>query len=297
MNPNSNTNNAIIIKLQGGLGNQFFQYAIGRNLSLTSGHPVKYDTSWFATQMSRKYTLNQWNTKVDLASPEEVHALKKYQKIHGKLSFLNIFFSSDDSVYIKEKDTNFDPRILTIQPPAYLDGYWQSEKYFLESESEIRSDFTFKNTLSGANQQLLNTLHSQTTVALHVRRGDYVNTRMGATVLGALDISYYQAAIRKIKEQAKNPMFVLFSDDIQWALDNIQFPSEPMITDSKTENKDIEDFQIMSKCTHHIIANSSFSWWAAWLARTPPQMVIAPKNWFRIGYSTHDLLPERWIQL
>jgi len=289
--------NTIIIKLQGGLGNQLFQYALGKNLVLSRGPIVKHDLSWFGEQTKRKYELDNFNAKIDIATGEEIKKFKKYQKKTGKLSFLNFLFSIDDSIYKKEGGFNFDRKILEIKPPAYLDGFWQSEKYFANYKSAIRKDLEYRSLLSSENEKLIRFLQNQIVVAIHIRRGDYITNKAASEVLGTIDIQYYQDSIKFILDKVRDPVFMVFSDDISWVKQHLMFPTQSIFTDNECKDKDIQDFILMSKCHHHIIANSSYSWWAAWLGCKPNQIVVAPKKWFRNGYSTHDLILKDWVQL
>jgi hypothetical protein len=134
-------------------------------------------------------------------------------------------------------------------------------------------------------------------VSLHIRRGDFVSNRKTNEIHGVLPLEYYYEAIRLITNQVRNPEFFIFSDDIPWVRENLLVPKKVNFVEHPTSNRDYEDLILMSNCKHHIIANSSFSWWGAWLSQNPVKRVIAPREWYRIVIDTRDLLPEEWIKL
>lgn len=288
-----NIDHTIIIKIQGGLGNQLFQYALGKNLSLLSKATVKYDLSWFDKQTKRKNKLNNFNIVENFASTEEVKKLKKYEKKEGKLNILHNFFNADESIYIKEKCFNFNPQILNTKTPAYLDGYWQSEKYFKDIENTIRKEFTLKDKFKIKNTKLKEKIQNTNSVALHIRKTDYVTTKKETYWTCPMD--YYYKATKKIAKQYNNLHIFVFSDDIEWTKNNLQTNFPTTFVD---KNKDYEDLILMSKCKHNIIANSTFSWWGAWLNKNPNKIVVAPQKWFNNpNRNTNNLIPKSWIKI
>ena len=176
-------------------------------------------------------------------------------------------------------------------------GYWQSEKYFVERSETIRSDFTFRIPLDVCNRELVATLDRANTVSLHIRRGDYANNSKTKATHGLCSLDYYQAAVNYVAERVESPRFFVFSDDIAWAKENlkIKFPCQ-YIGHNQGTNSYI-DMQLMSLCKHHIIANSSFSWWGAWLNPNVSKIVIAPSRWFAKPTNVHDLFPPGWVML
>lgn len=256
----------IISKIQGGLGNQMFQYAYGRHLSHKYQTVLYIDDRFYTTQSKRQFELDKFNVS---------YFSKDLNSIQVNYPILKI---TDDFSYKK------------IPPPNdcnyYLDGYWQSEKYFTESEDIIRSDFT-------PNQYILdkikNTPLTDNSLSLHIRRTDYVTSNGFHPVQ---PIKYYQDAIDCIGDYGN--IFV-FSDDIQWCRDNLKF-DKMIFMDGFG---DIEDMFVMSMCTNNIICNSSFSWWGAWLNKNENKKVIAPKNWFGIqaNLNDSDIVPQKWIKI
>ncbi|MFA6587802.1 MAG: alpha-1,2-fucosyltransferase [Patescibacteria group bacterium] len=283
----------LIIKLHGGLGNQLFEYALGRSLALTKNVKVKYDISWFAEQTKRKYELDNFNVKADFATNREVNKLKKFQKRTGYWGFIYNFFFANDAVYIKEKQLSFDPKILEITPPAYLEGYWQSEKYFAGIADQIRKNFTLKNLPSRHLESQKNDIANSNAVSLHIRRTDYLTGSNGFYHICSL--GYYQDAIKLIEKSQKNLKLFVFSDDINWVKENLK-TNQPMVF--LQGNTSYEDLILMSLCKHNIIANSTFSLWGAWLNANPNKIVVAPKKWFTDPkISTQDLVPSSWFRI
>lgn len=288
----------IILKVHGGLGNQFFQYALGRNLSLSRKVIVKYDLSWFDTQTKRKFELDKYHTSAEIASRREVNALLGSEGQNGFRGLLRRLFKSDSSLHVQEKGFQFQSDILNTPPPAYLDGYWQSEKYFQGAAETIRRDLTLVQAPIGTNAEMLKKIQSSRSISVHVRRGDYVSDQQTSTFHGTSPLAYYRAAIEKIKTLEPNGTIFVFSDDHQWVKENLRFGLATVFVDINSPENGHEDLRLMAACRHHIIANSTFSWWGAWLNPNPQKVVIAPKKWFNDPtINTNDLLPSNWITI
>ena|SRR3989344_770042 len=282
----------IIIKLMGGLGNQMFQYALGRNLSLIHNIPFKVDYSYLKkpNQSQRILIIDNFRTILEEATDKEIDSYNSFfQKILAKIGIKNKM--------VVEKSNVFDPDIL-LRNDGYFYGYWNNQKYFKENENVIRNDFKLKAPLGQNTQEVeiaINSLPNSTGV--HIRRGDYVSIKKIADTHGTLPISYYENAMDKIKDKFPDATFFVFSDDIEWAKKNLPkkyqtvFVSNPLIPD-------YEELMLMSLCKHNITANSTFSWWAAWLNTNPDKIVITLKKWFvdETKYND-DLIPENWIKL
>ncbi|MDO8482547.1 MAG: alpha-1,2-fucosyltransferase [bacterium] len=284
----------IIVKLEGGLGNQMFQYALGRSLSLQHKTLLKFDSSYLKStnQSGRFLEINAFQIKLEEATKEEI-AL--YRGILPKI--LDKLKKESQRKYILEKSYVFDPSIAE-RNDGYFEGHWNSEKYFREYESVIRQDFQLKNPLSPkaleARQEITK---SKNAVSIHIRRGDYVSIKKIADVHGALPVSYYETACDKIIESNSDSQFFISSDDIEWAKEN--FPKKYYATFlSSPEIPNAEEMVLMSNCKHHILANSTFSWWGAWLNQNPNKIVITPKQWFvDPNRVMKDLIPSSWIQI
>jgi hypothetical protein len=259
----------IITKLQGGLANQLFQWAYGKSLSEKYNTPLYLDLSSYTQQIgntSREYSLVKFpNLNVNLPSDKLV--LTNVKKLQDNFTYNEIKY--DDSV------------------DYYLDGYWQSEKYFKEFESVIKEELK-------PNQDILDKLNktpfiNKNVVSMHIRRTDYT-TSNGYHPVQTID--YYKRGLEVIGDY--DYIFV-FSDDIKWCKENLNFDNMIFIEGLD----DVEDLWLMSMCKHNIIANSSFSWWGAWLNSNPDKKVIAPSNWFgeRANLNTSDIIPSEWIKI
>ncbi|TAN58437.1 alpha-1,2-fucosyltransferase [Patescibacteria group bacterium] len=292
----------IIVKIVGGLGNQMFQYAMGRRLSEQYHTNLKLDISDYTERYKlRQYSLSHLNINARIASTKEIHSHKKerygiFQFMHRLLP--NLISSYSFQRYITEKDFSFDSSMLSLEDNIYLDGYWQSEKYFFDIQNIIRREFTIKTSPDSENMSMMERIGAINAVAIHIRRGDYVTNSLTNAVHGTAPLEYYNQAANYMLRAVRNPTFVVFSDDPEWAKKNMKIPAPIIYIDHNRSNKDYEDLRLMSSCKHHIIANSSFSWWAAWLNSNPQKVVIAPKRWFADSTkNTKDLLPESWIKM
>jgi len=292
----------IIVKLMGGLGNQMFQYAAARRLAFANCAVLKVDLSWFKESAGvatpRHYELHALAIEENFATPEEVNRLvsgaaNPVRRIAGRL-----ISSLSRKAYIRESHFHFTPSLLILSGDVYLEGYWQSEKYFDDVTDIIRREFTVKNAPDEWNRRIGEAVSETDSVSLHMRRGDYVASKVASDYHGVCSLDYYHAAISKITGQLRTPHFFIFSDDPAWAKENLQVDHPATFVDHNDPDHGFEDLRLMSLCKHHIIANSSFSWWGAWLGSDPHKIVIAPKRWFndeRIDIS--DLLPDSWLRM
>ena len=284
----------IIVKLHGGLGNQMFQYAFGRNLSLKHQVPLKIDTSYLKSpnQSERTFMLGAFKISAEVATTKEISAYIGYmQKILDKLR------PGTQKKRWLENPNIFEPEIFE-RKSGYFQGYWQTEKYFIEHQNAIRKDFELAQPLGATAAKMVEKIaSSQNPTSLHVRRGDYVSIKKISDSLGSLPFSYYESAINKVLEKTNNATFFVSSDDIDWVKDH--FPQNySAIFVSSPEIADHEELVLMSLCKHHIIANSSFSWWGAWLDKNPNKLVVAPQHWFKdVGKYSTDMLPASWLKV
>jgi hypothetical protein len=289
----------IITKLIGGLGNQMFQYAAGRRAAYANDTLLKLDITGYENQggmTPREYVLNVFEIKEDFAEESEIIKLKDISII--KKLFNKIWPLFQNASYIREKFSYFDPKILKINDNSYLDGYWGSEKYFIDIEKIIRKEFTFKNRPDSVNQKMISRINDCNSVSIHIRRGDYVKDKKTNIFHGVCNLKYYLISVALITNRVNNPKFFIFSDDPLWARQNLHLEFPSVYIDHNVGRKDYEDMRLMSKCKHNIVANSSFSWWGAWLNQNPNKIVVAPKKWFRDkSIDTKDLIPESWIKI
>ncbi|HEU0080896.1 MAG TPA: alpha-1,2-fucosyltransferase [Candidatus Paceibacterota bacterium] len=291
---------AIIVKLQGGLGNQMFQYALGRSLSLKKKVPLLLDIGSFSRDPLRAYALGCFSLKAEFASPSDVERLARYQRLpDGIVSRARNALCARWDRYAREKRFHFDPDVFSVADDAYLDGYWNTEKYFKDIRPALLSDFRVAAPLAGKNAEAAQAARSAESVSVHVRRGDYAHNPQTNIVHGTLEADYYGPAIARMQEKLAAPRFFVFSDDIPWVRDNLSLPAGTIFVDWNGKEAH-EDLRLMSLCKHHIIANSTFSWWGAWLSEYPGKVVIAPARWFRTqkkSTDTRDVLPESWIRI
>jgi len=291
--------NPIIIRLAGGLGNQLYLYAFGRSLSLRTGRPLLLETRNTTRDKFRKYELSVFNIqaqRVDLLTQWCTRWAASYSS--GKL-FRTICPLAWNYEIIRDKEAGFAPPHLdTDTGTLVIEGYWQSYKYFEPYQDVIRSELTFRTAPSEQNRRMIAEIESVEAVAVHVRRGDYLTNPNNAS-LGTCSLDYYRKANTYINEHSTKPCFFIFTDDPEWARDNLTFFSGPTsVIDHNLGKDDFEDFRLITRCKHFIIANSSFSWWGAWLAPFPDKIIIAPKVWFtRDKFPPDDRIPPGWIRL
>jgi len=294
----------IIVKLQGGLGNQMFQYAVGRQLSIINNTTLKLDLSFIKDKKLREhftlrdFELEALNINCEYSSLDDV----KHFANNNIISKIKRKFAN--TKLLTEKGKRFQSEVLDSGKEIYLDGYWQSEKYFEKIRTELLSEFSLKkSSLDKLNnneslKQIKELIESSNSIAIHFRRGDYVTDTVTNQFHGTCSIQYYQDAIKLLAQKVQSPHFFLFSDDPEWVLNNRvadDFPTTVVTT------LDMHfDMYLMSLCKHNIIANSSFSWWGAWLNRNSEKLVIAPEKWFadcNMNDQTIDLIPEKWIRI
>lgn len=287
----------IIVKLMCGLGNQLFQYALARRLSLLHNVPLKLDISHFETNKLRKYSLNYFNIREDFAEENEIAAIKG-KRIFNLKRFAEKLIPYYNRSHVCEQKCGFDPNILKSQKNVYLEGYWQSELYFKEIEDIIRREFTFKNEADAVNKRITSLIDVINSVSLHIRRADYALEPLTNQFHGTCSLAYYEQAADIIAQRFPSPHFFVFSDDILWVKSNLLLKYQMTFISHNNTFKDYDDLRLMTHCKHHIIANSSFSWWGAWLSKNPDKMVIAPRKWFSDqNIDTKDLVPENWIRI
>jgi hypothetical protein len=291
----------IISHIIGGLGNQMFQYAAGRALSLKRGDQFRLDVSDFSG-----YSLHQgfelqrvFGCAVETATPAEVHRVLGWQLPSGirrGLSRLGVTaFRSNSS--IAEPYFHYWPEINNVPQDCYLVGYWQSEKYFKDVTSVIRSDFTFKEPLVKQNAAVAKQINQVNAVSLHVRRGDYASNSRTTATHGLCSLEYYSNAIKYVAERIEEPVFFIFSDDVEWVKENLKMKLPCRYVEHNQGMDSYNDMHLMSLCQHHIIANSSFSWWGAWLNPNQDKLVVAPKRWFVNDSNVEDLFLQGWVSL
>jgi len=298
----------IVVKLKGGMGNQMFQYAFGKYLATKYNTEIKLDLSFLLDRIHRENFVFR-NYDLDIFKLKEVNFAKENDLAKFGLSnsrLLNLFYKrilghTNKYLVIREKHFHFDDNELSFPNNVYLDGYWQSEKYFIDIENEIRSDFGFKNKLFGECKNLAEIIESIQSVCVHVRRADFVHLESSAKIHGFIGQDYFYKAVDLLSEIINDFEIFVFSDNIDWCIENLSFTKNTtFVTHVYKDEKIGNHLHLMTKCKHFIISNSTFSWWGAWLSNNHDKIVVAPKRWFadeKMNNQTQDLIPESWIRL
>ena len=282
-----------------------FQYACGKALAFKHNTELLIDVTSFKTPSkngvtNRELTLNIFNINASEANKNELIKAKPILFRVINTLFIKFFFKGIQTPkYFIERKFSFNKRIIHVGENCYLSGYWQSPKYFNSVELLIRKEFIFPNNLNSQNNEFLNKILSENSVSLHIRRTDFVNNT-SHDIHGFCSIEYYENSIHIISQKIAKPYFFIFSDDIEWAKKNLQISFCHLFIFGNFGNNSYIDMQLMSKCKHNIIANSSFSWWGAWLNQNKNKIVIAPKIWFlnkNLNDQTQDLIPDSWIRM
>jgi hypothetical protein len=291
----------IIASIFEGLGNQMFQYAAARYLAEKHSTVLKLDLSSFELNKRRKYSLHCFNIQENIATQNEVDDLLKKSQKKGKNLIKKILGRSatqTNTGLLQERYFHFDPYILEAPNNVYLNGYWQSEKYFSEIRDILLSEFTFKYPQTSQNRELSEKIRLNESISLHVRRGDFIRNKETYQFHSICSLDYYQHCIDYISREVNKPYFLIFSDDQEWVRANIQLNFPFTIVENNNGFRSYEDLRLMSECQHNIIANSSFSWWGAWLNSNPGKIICTPEQWFKEKISgTKYLLPEGFIPI
>jgi hypothetical protein len=293
----------ILVKLRGGLSNQMFQYAAARRLAALHSTSVRIDTSWYdgipVGATPRTYELHHLQITGTRASrwetigtdgvrntPRTEIPVALYRKLRPRYRF------------VAERQFHFDPDVLALPDNVCLFGYWMSEKYFSDAAEIIRREFHFRNPPSPENEKWAARMRETDSVAIHVRRGDYAQDPAVAASHGQADVAYYRRAGDLVRDRVPHPQFFVFSDDPDWARDNLLLGDDVEYLSHNRGAASHEDLRLMSVADHNIIANSSFSWWAAWLNANPSKLVVAPAQWMKDpSFDTRDVLPTGWTAL
>lgn len=283
----------------GGLGNQMFQYALGWRLALERDVHLKVDLSWFDRQEKRKFELDQFNLDISVANKDYLRELIPFSDnrlVRGFWRRVDSSLPGNRGFDYHEKQIgHFDPQVLKVGRKKYLDGYWQSEKYFKTYKSQVRSLFTLKDPLSDQDhalaKEMLGNPHS---VSVHIRCGDYISQHLIIRGHYICTPQYYKETMLLAREKfGDGTCFYIFSDDPGWCRDNIEFPSHFKIV-SNQQRSTAQEMILMSQCQNAIIANSSYSWWGAWLIDNPTKFVLYPEKWF-YSHAASDTPAEGWI--
>ncbi len=283
----------IIIRLIGGLGNQMFQYAAARCLADRLEQPLLLDIRAFDTYKLHNFGLAKLQIRARVATEQE---LVRYA--HWKFKLLTrLPMLADKKKWYFQPDFGFDQQWYALESELYLSGYFQSEKFFKDSRSCLVKDFLPLKNMTEGNQRLLAQIEASQSVCLHVRRGDYITDKKTLSIHGVCSQLYYQKAIDYFKQRLRLPTFFIFSNDITWVRENLNLGKDIVVVEGNQAHPEY-DLVLMSRCKHHIIANSSFSWWGAWLSEHPEQAVVWPCPWVESAQiKTQDLIPDHWLAM
>lgn len=280
----------------GGLGNQMFQYAAGHALSLKLNTEFKLDHSFLeadskGTYTQRHYELNVFNGLQRRAENEELLNIAKARK----KNILSAIFKKSNFTIYNEQGFPYNKEIENLSGDIYLNGFWQCEKYFAGMRQTILDDFSLKTPLSKEAVAIKEEINAKpASVSIHFRRGDYVKLESASVFHGTAELDYYRQAIEIIQSKINSPIYYIFSDEIDWVKQNFKIENATYVNGLKSH----EDLELMKNCKHNITANSSFSWWGAWLNTNSEKTVIAPQQWFKdISVNTIDLIPSSWHKI
>lgn len=284
----------VISRLHGGLGNQLFQYAVGRAVALRTGAELLLDARLLADANPFQYDLGHFQIEARVAAENELPPAKDRKIAYG---LWRLFGRSPR--FVRERGLAYNERIATITADCYLHGYFQSQRYFADIAPTLWSDLKFKQPITGENARMAERIGNGPSVSMHIRRGDYITNAKAQAAHGSTDLGYYERALAEIRSRTgQDPVVYLFSNDPQWVRENMQLDAELVpvaINDGRTAH---EDLRLMSLCDHNIIANSTFSWWGAWLNPSHTKIVVAPERWFASHkLSNPDITPPGWLRL
>lgn len=297
----------IISKIIAGLGNQMFQYATGRALAIRNKSNFKLDITWYKNQnpaeTHREYELNIFNIYERIASAKEILKLKgnngsfAERVIRNRIPAINKLLPKNRNYYFENPAQKFESNVLRIKHDAYLDGWWQSYKYFDDIKDILHKEFSFRKRLDLRNKKYLNKILNTNSIGVHVRRGDYL--KKYSNYFNSCSVAYYKKAVKLVASKTVNPViYIFFSDDAEWIKKNFKFRHKTVLISHNRGKESYKDLLLMQSCKHNIIANSSFSWWAAYLNKNPNKIVVAPKKWLvDQKFSIDDRVPKDWIKI
>ncbi len=290
------------MQLLGGLGNQLFQYSMGRAVALRLGTDLKLDIRALQKSSLRHYSLYHLNISADVATAQDLNRVIGAGPPRWRRSLLTLLqhgkpYFRRRTVHEKQEFV-YDPNLGRLPRNVYLVGYWQNQRYFCSIRKQLRQELSLKRPLTPSSRDFLRRIRSTDSVSLHVRRGDYASSAETYQTHGLCSKAYYTRAVATISQLTAYPHFFVFSDEVDWVRRNLVLDSPTTYVSSRSGDHEHEDFWLMSQCKHHIIANSTFSWWAAWLHDDGQKAVIAPKKWIRAdGFDTRGLVPSHWHEL
>lgn len=290
----------VVVRIEGGLGNQLFQYAAARSLADRLQCGLLLDLRGIAENGDRPYQLDLFHVRAEVADAQMLATLPAWRSSRSGRIRQSLAFAMPGLVrspIFWPHSFAYDSRIERLRYPVYMVGYWQTERYFAWDRARLLQDLTLRPG-STADPGWEQKIRDSNSVSLHVRRGDYVSNPTAAQRHGTCDIAYYQHAICLLLQQQPDLEVFVFSDEPQWAADHMRLPAPIHIVDANSPDQGYLDLELMRSCRHHVLANSSFSWWGAWLCKHPGQIVYAPGSWFaNPGIDASDIIPSHWKRL
>ena len=288
----------IVTRIDGGLGNQMFQYAYGLYLATKHQTELALDLSSFRTGPQHGYMLDRFQiTGTPLRADQAQWLPHRYRDsaVELKTSWLRNRLSDwlNPSVLhrVKERPFGFDRKYLAARDQSYLVGYWQSEKFFPGLRGELLKQFVPVSMISEPSQRIIERMQSTASIALHIRRGDYISNPATADLYEQLSIDYYRSSLERFAAQHREVQVFVFSNDLAWCRKHLELPFPTHFVDHTRQSTAYEDLVMMSHAMCNVIANSTFSWWAAYLNHRPDRMTFAPERWFRPGTLDGTHLP------
>lgn len=285
----------IVVRLIGGLGNQMFQYAAARAAALRTGSDLVLDTRAYDRGGPTAYALHRFRIDAHIGSAAELPPGRD-----RPLRYAAWRQFGRSPRFVRERGLGFNPNILNPGDDVYLHGYFQSERYFADFANRIRQDLEFVAPPNGENTRWLDAIRAEEhAVSLHVRRGDYVSDTKSQGAHGTCSAGYYASAFAHLRAAVGGRLALfVFSDDPDWAEANLSFNAPMHVARHNGRSTAHEDLRLMAACRHHIIANSTLSWWGAWLDALPDKIVVAPERWFADPeLSNPDIVPPGWKQV
>jgi hypothetical protein len=294
----------IIVRIQHGLGNQLFQYAAARSVADFRKTELRLEVRRFSRDKLRNYELHHYRISAPIATRAELASVRAQKPPLPLLALYRTKLAKrPPEIIYKEKTWAYDPDVYTVPLPILLVGFFQSPRYFDRIRETLLEELTPIDEPTGQNRDTLDQIQQTNAVFVHVRRGDYVSDAVVNSKHGICSLDYYERAWTYLRKRVASPHLYIFSDDPQWTRENLRFDAPRTYVDHNGPGAGHEDLRLMSHCRHAIIANSSFSWWGAWLGRNPDKIIIAPAQWWAVpdekSYfgTTKDLCPTEWVRM
>ena len=284
----------IYSRIRCGLGNQLFQYCVARSLADNLGTSLGLDVRDFNENSPYLMGLKHFNIRADFNPPGMI----KHKK-NGYFKYLIDVVRRKQKFVYKEPHLNFDKNVFSLSDSSYLKGYWQTEKYFIKNKVNILRDLKIISHQNEKNKIISSKIANKTSVSLHIRRGDYISNSAYNSTHGTCSLAYYTNAVNLlINKIGGNFKVFAFSDDPEWVSSNLKLPVDIYFVKNNSSEYNYEDLRLMSECDHNIIANSSFSWWGAWLNTNYNKIVITPSKWYGDKSTKNDdITPSNWIKI